>query len=148
MPHARADLDAAVLAFSALTVAGDSYRLAAAEYFGLNVVETHAISYLDAYGPMTQTRLARLMNLTGGAMTGLVDRLERSGTARRGADPDDRRRHRIELTERAVEMLAESRDGLVRAFDQFEPDTLHVLADALPLLAAGVTREADRLRTP
>ncbi len=146
MPDQRADLEAAVLGFSALVVAGDSYRLAAADHFGLNVVETHAISYLDAYGPMAQTRLAGLMDLSGGAVTGLVDRLERSGTARRSVDPHDRRRHRVELTPRATAMLAESRSALARAFEPFASDTLQVLVEALPRLAAGVTEEAGRLR--
>lgn len=143
---AAADVEAAVLGFSALVVAADSYRRAAADYFGLNVVETHAISYLDAYGPMPQSRLARLMDLTGGAVTGLVDRLERLGTARRTADPTDRRRHRVELTEKTAEILVESRTGLARAFERFEPETLKVLVHALPTLAVGVTAEADALR--
>ena len=146
MPDSRADLDAAVLGFSALVVAGDSYRLAAAGHFGLSVVDTHAVSYLDAYGPMTQTRLAGPMDLSGGAVTGLVDRLERSGAARRSVDPHDRRRHRVELTEQAITLLGESRRGMARAFEPFTPETVAVLVEALPILAAGVHREAERLR--
>jgi DNA-binding MarR family transcriptional regulator len=43
-------------------------------------------------GPMTAGQLARATGLTTGAITGIVDRLEQAGWARRSADPGDRRR--------------------------------------------------------
>jgi DNA-binding MarR family transcriptional regulator len=136
-----------VLALSALIVAADSYRLAAANHFRLGVVDTHAISYLDAHGPMAQTALAKLMGLTSAGATGVVDRLEQTGTARRGTDPHDRRRHRIELTDRARQILAESRVGLARVFDGLDPASLDALVEDLPALAAALDRETERLRS-
>ncbi|HEY0238391.1 MAG TPA: MarR family transcriptional regulator [Friedmanniella sp.] len=147
MPEVEPDRQPAVLALSGLIVAADSYRLAAANHFGLGVVDTHAISYLDAHGPMAQTALAKLMGLTSAGATGVVDRLEQAGTARRGIDPQDRRRHRIELTDRAREMLAESRTGLARVFDGLDRATLDTLVEDLPALAAGLARESERLRS-
>ncbi len=43
-------------------------------------------------GPMSAGKLGELAGLTTGAITGIVDRLEKAGWARRGSDPDDRRR--------------------------------------------------------
>ena len=43
-------------------------------------------------GPMTAGQLAKATGLTSGAITGIVDRLEKAGWARREADPHDRRR--------------------------------------------------------
>ncbi len=43
-------------------------------------------------GPMTAGQLAEDSGLTTGAITGVVDRLERAGWARREADPADRRK--------------------------------------------------------
>ena len=41
---------------------------------------------------MTAGELADLTGLTTGAVTGIIDRLEEAGFARREKDPDDRRR--------------------------------------------------------
>jgi DNA-binding MarR family transcriptional regulator len=43
-------------------------------------------------GPMTAGQLAKATGLTTGAITGIVDRLEKAGWARREDDPNDRRR--------------------------------------------------------
>jgi DNA-binding MarR family transcriptional regulator len=43
-------------------------------------------------GPMTAGQLAKATGLTSGAITGIVDRLESAGWARREHDPHDRRR--------------------------------------------------------
>lgn len=129
----------------ALIVAADSYRVAAASHYGLSVTDTHAISYLDTLGPMPQSRLARLLGVTSGAVTGIVDRLERSGTARRHLDPYDRRRHRVELTERSREILADSRVGLHEALALLDPDALDTLSDTLPQLAKALTQEAGQI---
>ena len=40
---------------------------------------------------MTPSRLAELSGLTSGAVTGVLDRLERAGFVRRESDPTDRR---------------------------------------------------------
>ena len=46
---------------------------------------------------LTAGRLAELMGLTTGAITTVLDRLERAGFARRVRDESDRRRVRVEL---------------------------------------------------
>ena len=47
---------------------------------------------------MTAGQLAEAMHLTSGAITTLLDRLEKAGYARRVRDTDDRRRILVELT--------------------------------------------------
>ena len=52
-------------------------------------------------GPITAGELAERTGLTTGAITGVIDRLEKAGFVRRVKDPDDRRRVIIEpLAER------------------------------------------------
>ena len=144
--HTEIDRASAVSALAAVIVAGHGYRLAAAEHFGLDLVETHVIGYLDACGPMNQGRLAQHLGVTSGGVTGVVDRLERSGPVRRVPDPHDRRHRLLELTERARQILAESNASLARSFDGLEPDVVATLVEALPLLAAGMDGQADRMR--
>ncbi len=70
----------------------------AAERLGLNRTDLHAINILENSGGLTAGQLAREAGLTTGAVTGVIDRLERAGFARRVADPDDRRRVMLEAT--------------------------------------------------
>jgi DNA-binding MarR family transcriptional regulator len=65
---------------------------AIAERLGLNITDHKAADLLIRRGPMTAGELADLTGLTTGAVTGIIDRLEQAGFARREKDPDDRRR--------------------------------------------------------
>jgi DNA-binding MarR family transcriptional regulator len=65
---------------------------------GLNLTDHKGMGLmLDAGKPLTAGDLARRMGLTTGAVTGIVDRLERAGYVKRVRDPYDRRRVSLEL---------------------------------------------------
>jgi len=64
----------------------------ATEHVGLNSNDLASLCLLLLHGPAPAGRLAELTGLTTGAVTGLVDRLERGGFVRRELDPDDRRK--------------------------------------------------------
>src|SRR5215213_3372635 len=64
---------------------------AVADRAGINPTDLETLDILVRSGPMTAGRLAELTGLTTGAITGLVDRLERRGYARREPHPSDRR---------------------------------------------------------
>src|SRR3954463_12178382 len=60
---------------------------------GINVTDMQCINLLQLQGPMTPGRLAEAMFLTpGGAITAVIDRLEKAGLVRRRRDEADRRR--------------------------------------------------------
>ena len=74
--------------------------------FGLDSAEHRALSALSQEGPpyhSTPGRLAQRMELSSGAMTNRLDRLEQAGLVRRLPDPRDRRGVIVELTERGRE---------------------------------------------
>jgi DNA-binding MarR family transcriptional regulator len=71
---------------------------AAAEYLGVNTTDARAIDVVHQAGRITAGDLARELRLSTGAVTTIVDRLERAGYARRISDPDDRRRVLVEVT--------------------------------------------------
>lgn len=84
----------------------------------LHPSDLEALDLLIREGPMPAGRLAERTGLTTGAVTGLVDRLERRGYARRVADPADRRRVIVAPeTERAEADLAPAYDELRQAMD-------------------------------
>lgn len=72
-------------------------RLAAAERLGVGPSDFDALLLIDATGPLTAGRIAEAMALTTGAVTGLIDRLERAGWVQRTRHEADRRQVLIEL---------------------------------------------------
>src|SRR5580658_8109155 len=67
------------------------FHEAVASQLGMSATEWKCLSLLDRHGPVPASRLAQLSGFTTGAITGIVDRLERAGYARREAHPNDRR---------------------------------------------------------
>jgi DNA-binding MarR family transcriptional regulator len=72
--------------------ASDALANAASATLGLNTSDFACLRVLLAEGPCTAGTLAETTGLTTGAITGIVDRLEKAGLVGRDSDPDDRRR--------------------------------------------------------
>jgi DNA-binding MarR family transcriptional regulator len=79
---------------------------AVADALGLNRTDMRIVDVLQRVGSLTAGRLADETGLSTGAMTTALDRLERSGYARRVRDGADRRRVLVELTDQARETAA------------------------------------------
>ena len=78
-----------------------------ADLLGVNRTDSRCLDILEQEGRISAGRLASSSGLSTGAVTAVVDRLERAGYARRVPDSSDRRRVLIELTERARELIWE-----------------------------------------
>src|ERR1700733_4639321 len=67
---------------------------------------------------LTMSEIAQKMGHTTAAATGLVDRLENLGYARRAHDSEDRRKIMVEITESGLSLVARIRgdmiDGVVK----------------------------------
>ena len=74
------------------------FHQAIADVLGLHITDHKVLDFIYRYGPMPAGRLSELTSLTTGAVTGIIDRLEKAGYVRRVNDPKDRRRTIIELT--------------------------------------------------
>jgi DNA-binding MarR family transcriptional regulator len=72
----------------------------AAERLGVNPTDLHCLNIIENRGGLAAGELAREAGLTSGAVTGVIDRLERAGYARRVPDAADRRRVSVEVTSR------------------------------------------------
>jgi DNA-binding MarR family transcriptional regulator len=72
------------------------FHQAAAASLGLGITDMRALSVLVREGAQTAGALMAHLHVTSGAVTGVIDRLERTGFARRTADPADRRRVVVE----------------------------------------------------
>ncbi|THA87112.1 MarR family transcriptional regulator [Streptomyces sp. A0592] len=104
---------------------------------GLHLTDVQAlIAVLDAdrdedAGPMTPGRLGTRMNLTSGAVSACVDRLERAGHIRRVRAVDDRRVVHLHYTQAGREAAREYFQPLARSTDAaracFSADELHIV---------------------
>ncbi|MEU0649164.1 MULTISPECIES: MarR family winged helix-turn-helix transcriptional regulator [Streptomyces phaeochromogenes group] len=88
---------------------------------GLHVTDVQAlIAILDAdpdEGPMTPGRLRRQLDLTSGAVTACIDRLEKAGHIRRVRAPDDRRVVHLHYAEEARKVASNYFQPLARSTD-------------------------------
>jgi DNA-binding MarR family transcriptional regulator len=82
--------------FRRLSAAAILFHQAVADRLGLNITDHKCADILCQNGPMTAGDLAERTGLTTGAVTGVIDRLEKAGFVRRAKDPADRRRVIVE----------------------------------------------------
>jgi DNA-binding MarR family transcriptional regulator len=106
-----------------------------ARRLGIASTDLECLDYLGR-GPLTAGALAGLTGLTTGAITGVVDRLERAGLARRKRDAEDRRKVLVEATEAAA--------GRVPPF--FEPMERRAMAALAPYGEAELALLLDFMR--
>lgn len=103
-----------------------------ARSFGIRRGDLRAMELVSRGGRLTAGQLADGLSVTTGAVTGLIDRMERMGYFRREDDPKDRRKVVVLLTPKA-----KARER--RAFERLGRDTERMLssyrADELALIA-------------
>ncbi|MEU8803907.1 MarR family transcriptional regulator [Spirillospora sp. NPDC048819] len=88
---------------------------ALADRLGLSLKDALGGAALALDGPRTPGGLARLLSVTtGGAVTGVADRLEDAGLARRTRDPDDGRRVILEPVPENLAVLLAHLDRAAR----------------------------------
>ncbi|WP_409271795.1 MarR family winged helix-turn-helix transcriptional regulator [Neobacillus sp. SCS-31] len=68
------------------------FHQTAAEKLGLGITDLKAVSTLLQEGPMTAGQLSKRLNLTTGAVSNVIDRLEREEFVQRKPDIKDRRK--------------------------------------------------------
>jgi DNA-binding MarR family transcriptional regulator len=118
-----------------------------AKLVGLNSTDLECLDLLELAGPTTAGRLAEHAGLTTGAMTAVIDRLERAGFARRLRDAEDRRCVRVEALPHHFRHIAGLYKGLAestaRLHEQYDDRQLAFIVDyltrALALAANHVT---------
>ena len=76
----------------------DAFDSLAADRLGVSLTDLRCLNIIENAGGLSAGDLANQSGLTGGAITGVIDRLERAGFARRVFNPADRRRVRVEVT--------------------------------------------------
>ena len=116
-----------------LGVARDIADQAVADYLGLNRTDTRCLDIIERLDGVSAGRLATEAGLSTGAVTTVLDRLERAGYARRVPDPGDRRRVLVELTpgaeQRLRELFAPLADGTLRQLEGYTTEEVSLVRD-------------------
>src|SRR5881296_3701276 len=99
----------------------------ALEPFGIRPRHVAALIELRDRGELTQQSLCGQLHLDPTNLVAILNELEERGYARRRRDPQDRRRHIVEITKKGLAVLgkvSEAMDGveedLLRGFDSAE----------------------------
>lgn len=137
----------------ALVVEGTRFMAAFAALHRLHHTDAEALGRVlvaqEAGTPMTAGALAAELGLTTGAITAVVDRLERAGHLSRVRDERDRRKvlleHSAEGRARAEEFFAPVRRRSDAVMDQFSAAELQVVSRYLAATGAAVAAQREVL---
>jgi DNA-binding MarR family transcriptional regulator len=99
------------------------YRRSTEDLLGIHMRLVMALSYLRDHDGAPQQELAEALSMDANNVVLLLNELEDVGHVTRRRDPDDRRRHRVELTESGRRALIEAE----RAQETIEDDVLQGL---------------------
>jgi DNA-binding MarR family transcriptional regulator len=133
-----------------LMTAASLFQGAVADHYGLNITDFICAGVIISRGPMTAGQLAEAVGITTGAITGVVDRLEKAGFVTRAPDPADRRRVVIEPVPAKATTLTEVYRAVGNTMSQlserFDTQELAAITGFLDALITTMNQEAQRLR--
>ncbi len=124
-----------------------------ADVLGLHITDHKCLDLIRQYGAMPAGRLAELTGLTTGAVTGIIDRLEKAGYVTRANDPKDRRRTIIEPTrnkkwERNIETIfIPFHERMHKLLSSYSESELTFLFDVLTKSIELTREESKKLRS-
>jgi DNA-binding MarR family transcriptional regulator len=109
---------------------------------GVSSSDLECLDFLNIEGRVTAGRLAELTGLTTGAITGLVDRMEKAGFVRRERDEEDRRKVYIAIVPEALGRVGRYYEPLQKAVTK---DWEGYTDDELKLLVRFLTQGYDTM---
>jgi DNA-binding MarR family transcriptional regulator len=124
---------------------------AVAEKVGLSSSDLECLDYvMMADGAATPSLLAEKTGLTSGAITGVIDRLERAGFVTRTATSQDRRKVLVVANEDAVQLAGRYYERLLASttalWSKYTLDELRLVLDFMTRNSEVVARELEHIR--
>ena len=105
---------------------------------GVNMTDVQCLNLLTLEGPMTPSQIAQAMAMSkGGAITAMIDRLEKAGYLRRTRDQHDRRKVLVEAEidgeplRRLADLFTPIGAGFTSVAADYTDDQLEVVVDYL-----------------
>ena len=129
------------------------FHQSVADVLGLHITDHKCLDLIRQYGAMPAGRIAELTGLTTGAVTVIIDRLEKAGYVRRANDPKDRRRTIVEPIrnkkwERKIEAIfIPFHERMHKLLSSYSDGELDFLLDVLTKSIEQTREESIKLRT-
>jgi DNA-binding MarR family transcriptional regulator len=138
--------------FREMSIDAVMFHQALADELGLYITDHKCLDIIHHFGAMPAGRLGEMTGLTTGAITGMIDRLEKAGYVRRTNDPKDRRKTIVEpirnkKLERKIEMIfTPLHERMHRFLSSYSDSELSFLLDAMSNLIEQTREETKKLR--
>ncbi|MFM9368703.1 MarR family transcriptional regulator [Streptomyces sp. Da 82-17] len=133
-----------------LTTSSVFFHQAVADQLKMSVLDLNCLNALVTQGPMTAGRLTEVNGVTTGAITGVVDRLEKAGFVRRDRDPNDRRRVIVtplpNLEAQIFPLFAGLSEALSELAEKYSDEELAVIVDFVRAAGPITHEQIARLR--
>jgi DNA-binding MarR family transcriptional regulator len=98
--------DTVLFAMREASALGILYSSAVARVLGISAGDLECLDFVATHQPVTAGALAGATGLTTGAITGVIDRLEKAGFVQRVRPNSDRRKVLVNTTEAFLEQVA------------------------------------------
>jgi DNA-binding MarR family transcriptional regulator len=122
------------------------FHEAVAVRLGINATDLKCLELAAGEQSVTPSRLAELAGLTSGAITGVLDRLERAGIISREADPDDRRRVVVRVALDRLDEISAIYRPMGDAARGGDATSRHAAQRYMDTVSTALERETARLR--
>ena len=145
--------DALEKGFREVSTTGVMLHQAVADQLGLHITDHKCVGMLCEFGPLSAGELAELTGLTTGAITGVLNRLEGAGYARRVRNPEDRRNIRVEarnlakFNERMGQLLGPLREKMRVLSSRYGPEKLALVLEFMNASVAISREETKRIQS-
>jgi DNA-binding MarR family transcriptional regulator len=130
---------------------GVLFSQAVASKVGINSTDLECLDILMLRGPVTPGALAASTGLTTGAMTVLIDRLEKAGFVRRERSRDDRRKVLVTatpaVTKEVVPYSVPMQTAVMAVLDHYSDADLRLLLEVLRACSVAASAAIAETRT-
>jgi DNA-binding MarR family transcriptional regulator len=109
------------------------FNQSAADQLGINLTDCQCLNILQMNGAVSAGQLAKITGLTTGAITGVIDRLEKAHFVQRIRDPHDRRKVIVTMLvdrQAEIEMIYKAPgQTTVQLLEQYTDPELAIILD-------------------
>jgi len=128
------------------------FHQAVANHLGLNITDHKCMDLILSRGKVTAGQLAEWTGLTTGAITSVLNRLEKAGYIRRAKDPGDLRVVYAEPVYSQLhaikKVFAPLNDAMLELYSKYSPEELQAILDYLVQSNRILRNLTENLRKP
>lgn len=150
---AEEDIDRGILFGREFTTSVVLFQEVLASKLGLNATDYRCLEFILRMGSMTAKALAEEVHLTTGAITGIVDHLEKAGYVERLENPKDRRSIIInplvthkQLGEKTGRIMESYRAAMTQLFKRYNAEQTAAIVDFLGEFVKILKEQASKIQ--